>query len=142
MSYVGTASCLSIPHTTYHIPILAADVHHGAIRLNKIGLINTVAGLFLVNRIDEKSLNIAVHRSIANQMPHVILFHREQTSTQLAVGGQANPAALPAKGDGNRRNNPNFALSIREAITQSGFAGRMSRRLEQGKDRVDGRDDF
>ena len=100
-----------------------------------------MAGLFLVNRLEEEALDVAVHGSIANQMPHVVLFHREQASAQLSVGGQANPAALPAKGDGNRRNNPNFALPIREAITQCGFAGRMPRHLEQGKDRVDCRDD-
>ena len=56
---------------------LPADVHHRAVRLNKIWLIDAVAGLFLFNRIEEEALEVAVHCSIANQMPHVMLLHRE-----------------------------------------------------------------
>ena len=97
--------------------LLAPDVYHRAVRLDKIGLIDAMAGLFLVDRFEEESLNVAVCCSIANQMTHVILFHRKQARAQLPVGRQANSAALAAKGDGDRGDNSNLALPIREAIT-------------------------
>ena len=57
--------------------VLAPDVHHGSIRLDKIGLVDAVPGLLLMNRVKEELPNVAVHCSIANQVPHIMLFHRE-----------------------------------------------------------------
>jgi hypothetical protein len=96
--------------------LLPTDVNHRAIRLNEIRRVDAVAGLFLVDDIHKELLDVPVRRPIADQVPHVMLLHREQARPNPTIRSQANPAALATEGKRHRSDNPDLSLTIRKPV--------------------------
>src|SRR6266404_4086022 len=101
---------------------LSPDMHHCPRRLNKIRLADVVARFFSLDNPTDELHEIVIRSSAAHQFMQVVVPNGEQAGANLAVGGDADAAAMAAEGMRNRRDDSNFANAIVKTITASRLA--------------------
>src|SRR5262249_5418144 len=76
----------------------AADATHRTGRGHKIGLSDVMPGLLLGDGIREEFTQFLIGSARAQPRAQIVLVHAKQACPQLAIGRQAQPVAVPAKG--------------------------------------------
>ena len=84
--------------------------------------------------IVDKLHQFAVRGAAIHQSAQIMVPDRKEASTDLAIGGDPDPAAMPAEGMGDRCNDSDFADPIFESVTPGGFTG-----FARNLDKADGK---
>src|SRR5216683_2661172 len=120
-------SCLGFPRCTFVVNAsdLSPDMYHGSRCRHKIRLANVVALFFPGDDIADKFGQVIVRSAAAHEFMQIVLPHGEQAGANLAVGGDANAAAMSAERMRDRRDDSDFTNPVVEAVTPGGFAAGM-----------------
>src|SRR5579872_2685278 len=109
---ITIASCWKLP----------ADVNHAAGRLQKSRFANVMTSFFLCDYRVNISGHVLVRSAAEHLSIEIMIEKREQASTNLAVGGDANARAMSTKRMGDGGDNANFSEVIVESIAAGSFA--------------------
>src|SRR5437016_1294949 len=104
---------------------LSPYVDHGTGRRHKIRFSDVVAGLLAIYHTVDKGHEFVVGSSATHQFVQVVVPDRKQASTNLAIGGDAHPAAMTAEGMGHGGDDANLTHAIIKNIAACGFAAIM-----------------
>jgi hypothetical protein len=100
---------------------LPTDMHHRPGCRYKSRLAN-VMPLFLAADCNVNKLRqFNVRGAATHQSAQIMVPDRKEASTDLAIGGDPDPAAMPAEGMGNRCNDSDFADPIFKSVTPGRF---------------------
>ena len=119
-----------------------ADVDHGAGGLEEAWFADVVAGFFGKHDAKEESAQIVVAGALAQLADEVVFAVGEEAGANLAVGGEADPAACAAEGLCDGSDDADFARAVLEPVTAGGFADGIGSEWAKGEDFADARDDF
>src|SRR5437899_11481703 len=108
----------------------APNVYHRPGSWHEIRFANMMALLFPLNHSADKLCQFFVRCPAAHLPVQIVIPDREKASAKLAVGSEADAAAVSAEGMRNRRDDTNFANSIVKALASCGLATLM-RDLDQ-----------
>src|SRR5271165_1507356 len=97
-------------------PESAPDMHHRAGRRYKARLADMVACFLVINGLANEIGEFVIAGAVLHSRGEIVLAHREQAGANLAVGGDAHAAAMPAERMRNGSNNADFADAILEDI--------------------------
>ena len=104
---------------------LSADMHHGARRGHEIGFADVVALFFLLDHAANEFRQFFVGSAAAHLGVQVVVPDGKQAGADLAVGGDADAAAVSAEGMGDRRDDADLADAVVEAVAARGLAAGM-----------------
>src|SRR5215475_13306750 len=105
-------------------------MHHGPRRRHEIRLADVMPFFLLHHDTADKLLELFIARPAPHLRMQVVIPHGKKTSANLSIAGDADAAAMPAKRMRYRRDDPNLADTILEAITPRRLRSRM-RNLHQ-----------
>ncbi len=91
---------------------LAADVDHGAGRLEEAGFADVVAGFLALHGAVDVGAELGVGGAGAHAAVEVVLDLGEQAGADFAVGGEADAAAGSAEGLGDGGDDADFAGAV------------------------------
>src|SRR5208283_30486 len=97
-------------------------MNHGPRRRHKTRLADVVAGFFLIHRPPDELGHLFVASAGRHESGEVVLADREQTGANLAVGGDADAAALSAEGVRHGSDDTDLADTVFKFVAASGFA--------------------
>src|SRR6202022_908540 len=100
---------------------LTTDMHHRPGWRHKAGLPNVMPLFLAADCTADKLHQFAVRGAAAHQSAQIMVPDRKEASTDLAIGGDPDPVAMPAEGMRNRRNDSDFANAIFEYVTSGRF---------------------
>src|SRR5882757_9158772 len=116
---------MSVPFLYVRSGELSPDVHHAAGGFFEAGLADVVAGFLLADDGVDVGDQFSVGIAGAHASGEVVVEDGEEAGTDLAVGGEANPAAMPAEGMRDGGDDADLADAIVEAEAARGFAALM-----------------
>jgi len=96
--------------------MLSPDMNHGARGRHEVWLPDVVPLFFLHHYATNEFCEILVAGAPPHLRVKIVIPDRKQASANLAVRGNTDPAAVPAKRMGDGRNNANLADAILEAV--------------------------
>src|SRR5258708_11874328 len=99
-------------------------MHHGAGGGHKIGLADMVAGFFFLDDAANEFCQFVVRRAAEHLVVQIMVPDGKQAGANLAVGGNANAAAVSAKRMRYRRDDADFSDAVVKAITAGGLSPR------------------
>src|SRR5262245_38145581 len=100
-----------------------SDRAHPAFGLLEVRAVDQVPGLLAPHGGLEQRDDRLVARAAPHRAAEVVLLECEQAGTDLSVGGEADPIAVPAKGARDRRDHPDRAMAVQVAIHRRRGAG-------------------
>src|SRR5579863_2464521 len=109
----------------YEMPLSPADVNHRPRRRYEIWFADVVTLFFLCYHSANELFEFLIARPTAHLRVQVVIPDREQARADLAVAGDANPAAVPAERMRHGSDNANFSDSIFETIAAGRFRTRV-----------------
>ena len=121
------------PHAVELVPFpilcgiltLSPDMHHRPRRRHEIRLADVVAFFFLLDDSADEVFQLFVCGSSLHLRVQVVVPDREQAGANFAVAGDADAAAMSAKGMRDRRDDADFADAVVEAVAARGFRTRV-----------------
>src|SRR5579859_538736 len=96
-------------------------MHHRPRCRNKIRLPDVMARFLFADHVADEPDEFVVRSAAAHKFMQVMVPYRKQAGANLAVGGNANAAAMPAEGMRYRSNNSDLANAVVKAITAGGL---------------------
>ena len=97
-------------------------MHHGPRGRHEIWFADVVALFFILDRLHDELDQLSVRRSAAHQFVEVVVPYREQAGAQLAIGRDADAAAMAAEWMRHRGDDSDFSNIIGETVTARGLA--------------------
>ena len=101
-------------------------MHHRPRCRNESRLADVVTLFLVLDGVENEVDHLFVTRAPRHQASQVVLADREQAGTNLAIGGDANAAAMPAKRMRNRSDNADLAYAVFKDIATGGLAVRLA----------------
>src|SRR5580704_8676969 len=80
-----------------------------------------MAGLFLLNDTVDKVCEFGIGGAALHLSIEIVIPYGEQAGADFSIGGDADPAAVPAEWVRNRGDDADFADAIVEAVAACGF---------------------
>src|ERR1700690_1806780 len=93
---------------------LSADVDHRARSGNEARLADMMALFLVIDRLANECGQLFIAGAVAHERREIMLAHREQAGADLAVGGDANAAAVSAEGVRHRSDDADLADAVLE----------------------------
>src|SRR3982074_2917493 len=112
---------------------LTANMHHGSRSGHESRLPDMVPLFFLYDDFLDELSELFIRSAASHQFVQIMLPNREQAGAQLAIGGDADAAAVATERMRHRGNDSNLAHAIGEAIAPSGFATLVRNLLQRHK---------
>src|SRR6202162_2874791 len=109
-------------------------MHHRPGWRYESGFPNVMPLFLAADCIVDKLHQFAVRGAAIHQSAQIMVPDRKEASTDLAIGGDPDPAAMPAEGMGHRCNDADFADPIVESVTSGRFTG-FARNLDKAAER-------
>src|ERR1700722_4942364 len=100
---------------------LATDMHHRPGCRYKSGFPNVMPLFLASDCVVDKLHQFAVRGAAIHQSAQIMVRDRKEASTDLAIGGDPDPAAMSAEGMGDRCNDSDFADTILKSVTSGRF---------------------
>src|SRR6202795_286613 len=126
-----TDGCLTLRSWLALPSLLSSDMHHRPRRRHKSRLPDVVPFFFLLHHLHNELRELLVRRAAPHQLVQVVIPHRKQTRTELAIRGDANSAAMSAEWMRHRRNDSKLAHAIGKAISPRRFAALVRNLLQR-----------
>src|SRR5262249_24323798 len=98
------------------------DMYHRARRRDKIGLADMMPLFLAANHLPDKVLEFRIRGATTDQLVQLVFPDREQTSANLAIGSDTDPATVATKGVRDGGYDADFAHSVIETIAPRGLA--------------------
>src|SRR5581483_759025 len=128
----GCRSCSRGPRMRHSITVgLSADVNHGTGGGHEVRLADVVTSFLAIHDLVDKFNQFGIRGSPDHQLVQIVIPRGEQTSANLAIGSDADPAAVSAEGVRDRSDDPDFANTIFEKVTAGGLAPAVHDLLER-----------
>src|SRR5579863_4812199 len=99
---------------------LSPDVHHGPRRRHKIRLADVMTLFFSENHTANELRQFFIRCPALHLRVQIVVPDREQAGANLAIGGDADAAAVAAERMRDRSDDPNLANAVIEAVTPRG----------------------
>src|SRR6185436_3746928 len=105
---------------------LPADEDHRSGRLDEVGFVDSVTFFLLEDGVDDELSYLFARLTSPQAIANVVIHHREQAGSDIAVGGQPKSRTLAAKWHGHRRDNPYLTGgAVGESISERSLARRV-----------------
>ena len=110
-----------------------ANVDHRPGRFEESRLTDVVARFLPQDGLDNVFAQFLVAGPCAEAAVEVVLHLREQAGANLAVRGEAHPAACAAKGLADRRDDSDFTHAVSKGVATGCLAGLARRKFDERK---------
>src|ERR1700688_4770565 len=117
-------------------------MHHVARRLLESGLADVMARLLAQYDAANVVVQIGVASAPVQDSVEVVIALREEAGADLAVGGEADAAAVSAEGVRDRGDDADLSQAVVEAVAAGGLAWRVGGEVARGTVRVEAGDDL